>query len=410
MNQFNNYVPPQLEAQKGFSIASMILGILSTVLFFTIIPPIIFAVMAIVFGIIGLKKSGKGMAIAGICTAGVGLLLSVAFILIFMVYNHEVKTDSEYKNEAKNSYEESIDKTSESTKAEKKVRTFKSSDDAVSVTYDANLWQLEDNINSTPVNSIAYRDSETGDLICVIQLKEYSEKMTEENYIKSLEKVYKENEVDGSTSINNLKINNKEFSVLHSRQKQGKNDLDFDILIVYNGIKQYEFIFQVPHKNYEKFKDAAYDVFNSVLILKDSEGTVIEDPELAEAMEGMNKLAGIDKKSVLENVSKDGKELIGSWGVKKEDGTIDIRLVLNKDGTYKRYKNYPDESSVLTGTWSYNGNRLLKIHTTKAIENNKDIMSQIKPDQEYEIYFFKDNTMKLMHTISLNESIYIRAD
>jgi hypothetical protein len=130
------------------------------------------------------------------------------------------------------------------------------------------------------------------------------------------------------------------------------------------------------------------------------------DPEMKEAMEQMDKMAGIDKKSVIDNLGEGGTELIGSWGFKQKDGNIDIRLVLNSDGTYKRYKKYPDENSILTGTWSYNENRILKLHTTEGIENGRDIMSEVVEYMQYEIYYFKDNTIKLMNVASLNQSVY----
>lgn len=48
---------------------------------------------------------------------------------------------------------------------------------------------------------------------------------------------------------------------------------------------------------------------------------------------------------------------MGAWGYENAEGGVDIVLLLNPDGTYKRYYKYPDESSILSGTWSYDGNR-----------------------------------------------------
>lgn len=62
----------------AFGITSMVTGILSLVLFW--LPFINFAlgVVAVIFGVLGLKKPGsKGMSIAGLSTGGLGLLISL---------------------------------------------------------------------------------------------------------------------------------------------------------------------------------------------------------------------------------------------------------------------------------------------------------------------------------------------
>ena len=391
----NNLIQPT-NTQIGFSIAALVLGILSVMLFFTIIPPIILAILAIIFGVLGMKKSGKGLAIGGISAAGAGLLLTIIF-MIFVIYWAATKPPLHVKNDAK---EVSAEVTN----------TYVASDGAVSITYDTSKWEFRDELGESKVKGLALKNSLTGDIIGVIQCKEFSEKVSEEKYIKLLQEAYEKDAVAGSTSVTKLETDTKEFAVLHAQKKNDKDIIHIDTLVVYNGINQYEFIFQAADKYYEECNDSAYAVFESVRVLKEPTATVNDDPELAKGMETLDKLAGIDKKSVLDNVGKDGKEIVGSWGYKKAGGSFDIRLVFNEDGTYKRYKQYPDESSVLTGTWSYDGNRLLKLNTTKAIEDGKDIMSTIKPDQEYEIYYFKDNTMKVRHYPSLNEYTYIRAN
>lgn len=68
----------------GFSVASMVLGIigvLSSCIAIGIVPSIV----GLVFGIIVLKKkiNGRGMAIAGIVTSGVGILIFI--IMVFLV-------------------------------------------------------------------------------------------------------------------------------------------------------------------------------------------------------------------------------------------------------------------------------------------------------------------------------------
>lgn len=71
------------QEKKGLSIASMVLGICSIVLWFIGFVP---AVLAVIFGGIGLKRGvGKGFAIAGLVTGIVGLVVSAIFFLAMVV-------------------------------------------------------------------------------------------------------------------------------------------------------------------------------------------------------------------------------------------------------------------------------------------------------------------------------------
>ena len=65
---------------KGFSIASMVLGIISLVLLCIWYISLPCSILAIIFSIVGMKKGGKGMAIAGLVTGIVAICL---YVLIF---------------------------------------------------------------------------------------------------------------------------------------------------------------------------------------------------------------------------------------------------------------------------------------------------------------------------------------
>lgn len=67
---------------KGFSIASMVLGIISIVLFCIWYLSIPCAILAIIFGIVGMKKGAKGMAVAGLVLG----IIAVAIVLIFVIF------------------------------------------------------------------------------------------------------------------------------------------------------------------------------------------------------------------------------------------------------------------------------------------------------------------------------------
>lgn len=70
---------------SGFAIAALVLGIVSLVLWCFWIVSIPCSVLALIFGILAIKKPGKGMAIAGIITGAIALAIwVVAFCGAFM--------------------------------------------------------------------------------------------------------------------------------------------------------------------------------------------------------------------------------------------------------------------------------------------------------------------------------------
>ena len=74
--------PPQPKDRRGMAIASLILGIASIVLCCLWYLSIICAVVGIVLGIMSLKSSGHGMALAGIICGSVGLVLCIVMLIL----------------------------------------------------------------------------------------------------------------------------------------------------------------------------------------------------------------------------------------------------------------------------------------------------------------------------------------
>lgn len=70
------------DENKGFSITSMVLGIISIVLFCIWYLSIPCAILAIIFGVVGMKKGAKGMAIAGLVLG----IIAVAIVGIFVIF------------------------------------------------------------------------------------------------------------------------------------------------------------------------------------------------------------------------------------------------------------------------------------------------------------------------------------
>lgn len=87
------YAVPR-QPSNGLSIASMVTGIVSILLFWTVILSIPLSVMALIFGLIGKGKGSKGMAMAGIITGVVGLLLTIVLI-VFALATEDIQEPAE---------------------------------------------------------------------------------------------------------------------------------------------------------------------------------------------------------------------------------------------------------------------------------------------------------------------------
>lgn len=68
---------PAAGPSKGFSIASLVLGIVSFFCF-----PIVTGPLGIVFGAIGMSKGGKGMAIAGLICGALGVISWIIMLAV----------------------------------------------------------------------------------------------------------------------------------------------------------------------------------------------------------------------------------------------------------------------------------------------------------------------------------------
>lgn len=74
---------------NGFAVASLVLGILTLVMFFAVWIPILMGILAVVFGGIGISRANKGagqkgLAIAGLVCGAVGMLAAILFIVVIV--------------------------------------------------------------------------------------------------------------------------------------------------------------------------------------------------------------------------------------------------------------------------------------------------------------------------------------
>ena len=81
-NHNTNQVPTP--DRKGFALAALILSIIALITFFTIFIPIIAGIIALVFGILGLKSSRRAMAITSICIAPIAMLISITLVIFVL--------------------------------------------------------------------------------------------------------------------------------------------------------------------------------------------------------------------------------------------------------------------------------------------------------------------------------------
>jgi|GEM_PF-4907464 len=136
-------------------------------------------------------------------------------------------------------------------------------------------------------------------------------------------------------------------------------------------------------------------------------GTSMNGKVTSEDIKKLDKIAGIDKDSVLHNISQGGPEFVGVWGPKDANGKIIGVTQLKEDGTFVKYMQPDDMNNYISGTWAY-GDRLLSFHNTQAIINGKKDMDNIQSLVNYEILSFKDGVMKYRNLSNLNEYIYYR--
>ncbi|MGH9103698.1 MAG: DUF4190 domain-containing protein [Acidimicrobiales bacterium] len=89
-----------LRARNGLGVAALVLGIISLPGIITIVVGVVLGILAIIFGAIGVRRAHRGeatnvgMAIAGIVTGAIGLIVSVVIVAIgasfFVSHNTQI--------------------------------------------------------------------------------------------------------------------------------------------------------------------------------------------------------------------------------------------------------------------------------------------------------------------------------
>ena len=83
--QYDSNMNGMPQEQKGLSIASMVCGILSLIGCWCCGLGLILAIAAIVLGILGRKKGGKGFGLAGIICGSIGVIGNLIYLVYFII-------------------------------------------------------------------------------------------------------------------------------------------------------------------------------------------------------------------------------------------------------------------------------------------------------------------------------------
>ena len=92
--------------RNGFGITALVLGILSVVLFFIPGLPVLLGILAIVFAVLGRKRvrrgeaNNGGMAIAGLVTGIVGLLIGLVVVVFIAFFANEISDYQQCVNDS----------------------------------------------------------------------------------------------------------------------------------------------------------------------------------------------------------------------------------------------------------------------------------------------------------------------
>ncbi|SFJ51024.1 MULTISPECIES: DUF3994 domain-containing protein [unclassified Bacillus (in: firmicutes)] len=162
----------------------------------------------------------------------------------------------------------------------------------------------------------------------------------------------------------------------------------------------------------DKAKDEMYEAdkywdkfFNNIAgEVKIGDGTIS-----AKDLNDLDKAAGIDLTTVRKNLSKDGKELVGTWGFEK-DGNLTVSLILKEDGTFECYVKgtYPNKTDYFKGTWDYNINGYkLALHIKEAYEGGQ-LLEDARKEIPYTIRYFDKDKVQLFDTESFQTIRYFK--
>lgn len=94
--------------KNSFATAALVMGILSLLTLCTVIGPLVFGSLGIIFGILSRRPGQKtaAEAVAGIVTSIIGCVISLIFVVLVFVASFSMLTNPEYREQINQMYED----------------------------------------------------------------------------------------------------------------------------------------------------------------------------------------------------------------------------------------------------------------------------------------------------------------
>lgn len=131
----------------------------------------------------------------------------------------------------------------------------------------------------------------------------------------------------------------------------------------------------------------------------------------AKDLKELDKKAGINTDAVEKNLSKDGKELVGTWGFDNPEGFI-VSLVLNDNGTFESWGkgDYPSKDKrYMEGKWEYNADSYtFTLHVEKNLQDGKPLEGREQMDVHYSVQDFDGKNVQLFGKETFSTIRYVK--
>ncbi|MFN7252492.1 MAG: DUF3994 domain-containing protein [Anaerobacillus sp.] len=198
---------------------------------------------------------------------------------------------------------------------------------------------------------------------------------------------------------------------IHLDYLTAMDHIDQGLLLLEKGLlQQDETAFNEGMKEIEEgqyYLNYAFSMLSKEHAVPIGDGTVT-----SEDLKRLDRLAGIDRDSVLDNLSKDGSELVGAWGFEWEEGVDNVSLVLYADGRYEGYGNgdYPNKDNGMFGYWTYNYKNQTLFFINESQYTDGSLVEVVRPEMTMDVQSFGNDTIQLMDLETLNTFYYKKID
>lgn len=131
-----------------------------------------------------------------------------------------------------------------------------------------------------------------------------------------------------------------------------------------------------------------------------------------EQLEELDALAGIDRKSVVNNISASGKELVGHWGRMDENDNVIVEMSLFEDGTHIGYPRgeYPSLDNSFNGRWHYDSTwRYLTFYVDQNFKDGQETEAGLD-SFVMEVQAFNNNAIQMTNVKTWSTFNFYKAE